>query len=490
MTASIGWLVAQRDLTGSSVRVRDAPRLWVTLIFTIPSGHIVGMHIGATSRTSLKGAVSGALEAPAEGAPSERPAAVVTAAALLAPVRAALRSAGIAATVEEGATPDWAEDTIDELIGHLGGRMQADDPPTPADRAMLLQSAAAYARAAPWERRADDVHLRLEVTIGAKRSDMTAIVTGNAGISRGLVLCPGPDVPASFVGDGDGSPPAGTCHLAFAAPGTAPADVAGQAERYAWPADLETPLFLAIGTDGPQEIDADQARALTVALAAVVEHDRQGAGMGEPLTGELILTDGRRAGYRATMATNQAAEEPGDVRIYAGQVRDDLLPEGTVIGLGGLPWAELDRVRSRAAVHLSVSRQLPRSGDGLPILILGLESHDGERLAATLRAARPEGVTMLEHGGEVLVVIITATGLHGVTTLPVDAGAIDLFRLRLAATSGWHGILVSTSAGRRDDPIHGFFECVLATAPTPASGLSRGALPRRRKSKPKSRQAR
>lgn len=104
----------------------------------------------------------------------------------------------------------------------------------------------------------------------------------------------------------------------------------------------------------------------------------------------------------------------------------------------------------------------------LPVLILGMERGADERVARELDAARPEGVALIDVGHEVLIliVIITDSGMHGVADLPADEVSLARFRLRLAATDGWHGIIVSTPTGERGDPLYGFFECVLAQAPS------------------------
>jgi hypothetical protein len=99
-----------------------------------------------------------------------------------------------------------------------------------------------------------------------------------------------------------------------------------------------------------------------------------------------------------------------------------------------------------------------------------MERASGERVARELDAVRPEGIALIDVGHEVLIVIITDSGMHGVADLPSDEVSLARFRLRLAATDGWHGILVSTPTGERQDPIYGFFECVLAQAPVAGFG--------------------
>jgi hypothetical protein len=487
---STGWLVVQRDLTGS-VQVRDAAEVWFTAVFSTPSRKIAGGNADSTAHGSLVGAVRQAIRAPARGAPSGAPAVVVAGPGLVDEVRDVLRDEGIRAAVDEVPPPDWAEDVLTELVGHLAGRVQVVDPPTPQDWALIHQQAAAYVAARPWERLADDVHLALELRIGSSRSDAVAIVLGNAGLTRGLALSPGRTVPEALVSGREGEPPPpGTVSFSLIERAEAPPEMLERAERYGWPTSLDAPLFAAMSPDGPQEIDRDQATMLTVALAAASDHDRQGAGFGMQVRGQMILANGRRGRWRAILEPNVPLAVPPGLRLLSGEVRHDLIPEGTVIGLGGLPWKELETVRRRADRHFSSHLEKAPAGDALPVLILGMEGAAGERVARELDAARPEGVALIDVGPEVLVVIITNGGMHGVAGLPADEVSLAHFRLRLAATDGWHGIILSTPTGERGDPIYGFFECVLAQAPPAGIGpaprpmsvrRSRGRKPRRRR---------
>jgi hypothetical protein len=483
VNASTGWLIVQRELTGS-VRVVDAPDIWITVVFSTPSRMIAGSNAAPEAGASLVDAVQQALRAPAPGAPPDPPAAVMTAPALVGQVQEVLRGEGIAVSVDEVVPPDWAEDVLTELTGHLAGRLQVADPPMPEEWALLHQQAAAYAQARPWERRGDDVHLRLELKTGSTRADAVAIVLGNAGVTLGLALCPGREVPPAIRNwKEEMPPPEGTIHFSLIGRHDAPPEMLERAERYGWPPGLDHPLFLAVGPDGPQEIGREQAVSLTVALAAAVEHDRQGAGFGMNVRGELILASGRRGRYSARLEPNVALDIPPGLKLFSGEVRNDLLPEGTIMGLGGLPWEELPWVRSHARRQLAPQLARPPAGDALPVLILGLEEADGDRVANALYSAHPEGVALLDVDDDVLVVILTDGGMHGVTDLPAGDVSIARFRRRLVATQGWHGIVVSTPTGERGDPIYGFFECVLAQLPgrgiAPTVGGRAGRLARR-----------
>ena len=373
MTLSNGWLIVQRELTGN-VHVVDTPEIWATAVFSTPTRQIVGSNIAATPHDSLTHAVHQAAHEPLPGAPTTRPAAVLAAPGLVDQVRDLLDAEGIRAGVDEALPPDWAEDILAELTGHLAGPQQMADPPAPEEWALLHQQAAAYAQAQPWDRRADDVHLRLELKIGSERREVVAIVLGNSGVTRGLATCPGRAVPqAMLMGEEGVPPPEGTSHFSLIKREEAPREMLERAERYGWPRALDAPLFIEMSAGGPQELGREQALIVTVALAAAIEHDRQGAGFGMQVRGELLLASGRRGRYMAQLEPNVPLDVPPGLKLMSGEVRHDLLPEKTVIVLVGLPWAELDWVRRHADRHLAAPLERSPKGDALPILILGRE---------------------------------------------------------------------------------------------------------------------
>jgi hypothetical protein len=462
VNSPIGWLVIQRELT-DSVHVKDAAEVWFTAVFSTPTRKIAGGNAAASGHESLVGAVRQALRDPAYGAPSAPPAVVVAPRGLIDEVRHVLREEGVRAAVDEVAPPDWAEDVLTELTGHLAGRIQVADPPTPADWALLHQQAGAYVAAQPWKRLADDVHLALELRIGSARSEAVAVILGSAGITRGLALFAGRDVPAAVAsGNRQTVMPEGAVHFSLIERDEAPRELQERAIRYGWPVTIDAPLFSAIEPNGPREIDREQAMRLTVALTAATEHHRQGAGMGMQVHGEIMLANGRRGRWRAVLKPNLILAVPPGLKLFSGEVRHDLFPEETVIGLGGLPWEELEWVRSRAARHRSAHLHGAPAGDALPLLIVGMEPAAGEQVARELEAAQPEGVALIDVGRDVMIVIVTESGMHGVTELPADEVSVARFRHRLRAADGWHAIMVSTPTGQRTDPIYGFFECRLA----------------------------
>ncbi len=259
-------------------------------------------------------------------------------------------------------------------------------------------------------------------------------------------------------------PPAGTVSFSLIERAEARPEMLERAERYGWPTTLDAPLFIAVGPDGPHEIDRDLAMMLAVALASAIEHDRQGAGFGMGVSGQMVLADGRRVRWRATLKTNVPLEVPPGLRLFSGEVRHDLIPEGTVVGLGGLPWQELEAARRHAQLHQPPHPERPTAGDALPVLILGMERAAGEHVARELDAASPEGIALIDVGGRVLVVIVTDSGMHGVAQLPAYTRSMAQFRLRLTAT----GRGTRSSCPRRPASVEiPFMACSSAFSPGP-----------------------
>src|SRR5215472_16128768 len=62
VTPSTGWLIVQRELTGS-VRVADASDIWITVVFSTPSRTIAGANAALAANASLVEAVRKVLQA-------------------------------------------------------------------------------------------------------------------------------------------------------------------------------------------------------------------------------------------------------------------------------------------------------------------------------------------------------------------------------------------------------------------------------------------
>ncbi|MHB8589688.1 MAG: hypothetical protein ACYDA0_12675 [Candidatus Dormibacteraceae bacterium] len=238
------------------------------------------------------------------------------------------------------------------------------------------------------------------------------------------------------------------------------------------------PAFFSWKAKGGGEIERPEAVLLTVALAAAIDVAAADRGLGFEATGEMILGGGRRARYRARFESNEVALPPG-LRFYAGELQRDLLPDNAIVGLGGIPWGDLELVRARATHHQTASQARPPVGAGLPVLIIACEGKAGEQVAARLAKTEIHGVVLADRGDECLIVILTERGAYGVgQTARVDA-ASEKFNRRLRATGGWHAVIVAPPSFRRTDPIYGLFECVLAPGPDQTDLPSRHSLPHR-----------
>jgi hypothetical protein len=127
------------------------------------------------------------------------------------------------------------------------------------------------------------------------------IVLGAEGVQHGLVLYPGGALPDA-VGDWrPGAPtpvPAGTIMFYLDPPAEAPQEFGAKAVRYGWPADADlTPVWLTTGQHGAADLDRTAAQRLTVAIAAVLAHDRQPGRNGGPTTGTCTLAAGQQGAY-------------------------------------------------------------------------------------------------------------------------------------------------------------------------------------------------
>lgn len=478
------WIVLRRDLS-ETVKIETGEDVWMTMVLDEESGRIVGNQLANSAGESLEGALAGALRKPLAGAPPGRPATVWAEPGLAAEVESALASLRARARVHEERIPDWAVDVIDGLTAHLSGRRRTADWPEPEDWSLLYQQAAAYLRAKPWERYDDSLRLRVELKLGQQRTVRAATILGNAGVVRGLALHPGETVPPQVLsGDTSRPPPAGTVHFSLGARDGVPADIVTRAGRYGWSeAQAEVPVFLSWSESGGGEIERGEAMLMTVALAAAVAAADAGAGLGYEVKGELIVAGGRRARYRARFESNDVILPPG-LTLYAGELDHDLIPDGAVIGLGGIPWSDLEMVRSRAAHRQSPPREGVPAGEGLPVLLIGVDGDAGERVARKLAESEVHGVALVDAGRECLIVILTEVAAYAAGEAVAGDLATTKFKRRLRTTGGWHAVLVAPKRLGRTDTVFGLFECVLSepeVGPRPRKRTVRRQAGRRRR---------
>jgi hypothetical protein len=245
-----------------------------------------------------------------------------------------------------------------------------------------------------------------------------------------------------------------------------PAGLRERANRYGWPEDLGMPRFLEVTESGPADVSRGASAVLTLALAATLDHDRRSLGHGDAITGEMILGNGRRGRYRAWLEANPPPSKETALQFFSGEIRDDLLPEGTVIGLGGVFWPTLATVRASARFRLDGPRPRDQSGDGLPVLLIGLPRHAGEAVATRIKESLPEGLLLMPSGAETLMVLV-GESMFAMGSVGTGEPALALFRRRLQATGGWHGIVITAEGEEPPGSCVALFEFVLDQPTTP-----------------------
>ena len=137
MSTPNGWLVVQRELTGS-IQVRDAPEIWFMAVFSTPSRNR-RRECGLLRPRLARWCGAPGNPGSRTGRPPGPPTVVVAAPGLVDQVREVLRAEGIRASVDEVVSPDWAEDMLTELAGHLAGRVQVAEGPAGPRRALLRE---------------------------------------------------------------------------------------------------------------------------------------------------------------------------------------------------------------------------------------------------------------------------------------------------------------------------------------------------------------
>jgi hypothetical protein len=488
------WLVMRRDVS-DSLKVVGAPAVHVALVLDLRTRSLLAGVPGRAREEVVRGALAMAANRPMDRRRPAPPGRVLCAPDLAEQVRIGLDALDLDVPIEEMAPDDRADDVFDSLVAAMAGRRPAAHLPAPEDWAWLYAQARRFLERRPWERWDDGVSLHMQLEVGRSRREAVGVVLGAAGHQHGLVLYPGSEVPASARA-GRAVPesmPGGTTTMFLDADG-APPDLVAKARRYGWPGEADLlPTF--VGWDGqarPGELEAATARALTVALAAVLDHDARWA---EPadmdtsdLRGELQLAGGLRGRYR--LAGEPSRRIPAQlarsgVLVVGGEVREDLLPGTSELRIGRVPWQELDKLRRLARCHQPSPKTGKEAGDGLPLVIVHPPRRRGDDAASRIAEVHPTSIAVIEEGPEDLLLLLSEAGVFGLgATVRGDAG-IASFHQRLRATGGCHGVVVADRRGSGFGPVYGFFELHLAPAPGPQPRT--GASRRKSRSRPRAR---
>ena len=272
------WILMVRDLS-HAVRIDGQPRVVACLVLDADTGLARGVAVADTSRAASGEAMRTALTRPAGPLPPQPPGRILCGGGRAADVLAELTPLlpdGTVPAVADGSPVDEAEDVFDSFVGHMAGRRQPEQHPTPADWQLLFAQASAYTRARPWLRWSDTDQLDLIVKVDDAAARYVAVVIGHEGIQRGLVLYPGavlPDQPHDWEPGRSTSLPTGTLLLWLDPPADVPPEFAGKAIRYGWPPEADfLPIPLTGGPDGPADLDRRAAHHLTLATIAVLTH--------------------------------------------------------------------------------------------------------------------------------------------------------------------------------------------------------------------------
>jgi hypothetical protein len=295
------WIVLIHDVS-HAVRIDGESTVVASLVLDSGTGLIRGVSANRTGADACAQAMRTALTRPAGDLLPQRPVRVLCGVGhreLVATQLAVVLGDGPLPETTEVAS-DEAEDVFDSFVGHMAGRAQPEEFPTPGDWATLVDHADAYRRAAPWRRWTDQDHFDLVIRIDDTPARYLAIALGAEGVQRGLVLYPGGALPDTLVEWRPGAPtpvPAGSILYYLDPPDDAPQEFRFKAARYGWPADADlTPVWLTTTQHGPADLDRTAVQRLTVAITAILAHDHKPGHTG-PTTGTCALSANKQGTY-------------------------------------------------------------------------------------------------------------------------------------------------------------------------------------------------
>lgn len=486
------WLVLLRDIS-HAVRIADEPRIVASLVFHMETGIVLASAVAAGEEQVLEQVCQMALSKPAGGLAPRRPDRVLCNPGLARLLETQLRRlarSDPAPPVSEVPAVHEAEDIFDSFVGHLAGRRDADGFAAPSAWQLLFDEVIRFYEREVWSRWADDVDLLIEVGLGEHDATYSAVVLGHEGIQRGVVLYPGTGPPAGLREDRAGrlaAMPPGTLMLNFDPPREVPAEFVLKASRYGWSADADlTPVFLRVDGREPVEPGREDVRVLTVALAALLEHDATGpipVANGPLVTnGKLSLLEGETASFSIRQLPRDEGELTDGVRLHVAGT--GLLPPGTHVVMGSAQADGLALLRRDARIHRPLPADSPRpAGAEVAMLIVVTDAAHGDGIAARVAAMDPYGIGVAEAEGHAVVALVGAEGAEILMELPAGHLAVRRFRSRLRSAKGVHAVLVADEgAARGSGTVYGLFECHLPTNPPKRrqAGTAPAQQPRRR----------
>ena len=259
--------------------------------------------------------------------------------------------------------------------------------------------------------------------------------------------------------------------LTFDAPEEVPPEFLGKARRYGWPQGAElVPVLLGVEQDRPGELGRVEVRALTVALAAVVEHDGKGpvlVGAGPPVSsGTTTLADGLAGAYTIReLASPDDSNAIEELRVHVAGT--DLVPPGTPVVIGSTSSSALLSLRREARLHRLCPASSPADEvEELPLIVLITDEAEGDSVAARVAAMDPFGVSVAKAGDLSVVVLAGSGGAQMLMELSSGDPALRKFRSRLRASKGMHAVLVADEAASRGEgEVYGLFEFHLPEEP-------------------------
>ena len=133
----------------------------------------------------------------------------------------------------------------------------------------------------------------------------------------------------------------------------------------------------------------------------------------------------------------------GAFRVH--QAGFDLVPEGTPVVLGHLPWTSLVSLRRAARIHRPFPPEASTpTGAEVPLLAIVPQGHDGESIAAKTAQLDPYGIAAIETAdGHAVFTLVGANGAELIMDLAADSPSLNTFQRRLLDTKGLHVVMIA-----------------------------------------------